>query len=158
MVSPFGRERPSLSHLIWDIRANEPVNTVLQMRFYPLHIFVKDISFITFYSQVPDSTWLGLFDPGFWAYAMMVLLAIVVNLVAQTVMYFGFRRYLQFKSGATQFLFGTILHLPTLILWWDLHNDSDPFPFQVAVVSSTLISGISYVLLNNEILAGNLKK
>jgi len=124
------------------------------MRFYPLHIFIKDITFITIYSLVPDSNWIS-FDPGVEVYLVIVLSVIVVNFIVHTILYYGFGRYLKFRSRAKQFLFGIVLHLPTVLLClrWDLHSDSDPFPFQAAIVSSGIISGISYVLLNNKSVA-----
>jgi hypothetical protein len=74
---------------------------------------------------------------------------IVINLVLQTVIYFGLKHYVRWRKVRHKFLFGLALHIPTILLWVPtMRNDDKVLGSLTAIILSSLVSGTSYVFLN----------
>lgn len=132
------------------------------MRFYPIHIIIKDTSFFFIhillsglYDTVDTSTifWLGVFS------LRMMGGIIFWNLTLQTVLYFGLRHYLRFRSGTKLFFFGTSLHLLTILFCLrSIWSDQNELNLLVSLGLSSIISGLIYLLLNGRRTGSLVKK
>jgi hypothetical protein len=131
------------------------------MKFYPLHILIKDLSFFIIFTLLTDQLGTTDFDNLFWIILFALTMTrgtILINLIIQTIMYFGLKHYLRFKTIASKFAFGLGLHLVTVLFWLRALWTTDKSNAIVALLLSGIISGLSYLMLNNKTLDNFVKK
>jgi hypothetical protein len=74
---------------------------------------------------------------------------IIINLILQTIIYFGLKHYIRWRKLRHKFLFGLALHIPTILFWVPtMRNDDNVFGSVTALILSSFISGTLYVFLN----------
>jgi hypothetical protein len=128
------------------------------MRFFPIHILIKDLSFwITFFLMVKfinhkdyffeTGRWTGKEIIGWSIYMTMGFS--IVGIFILTVVYL----ILKFKKlRIRSFWFGVGLHLITLLLiWTNIELEGRHVSFIIAAMVSLAVSGIVYKKLNSEI-------
>lgn len=122
------------------------------MRYYPIHVTIKDFSFMFLYMVLSGSfSQVGL--DGLLLISSFALRMIsgmmVMNLILQTTIYFGLKHYIRWRKTPHKFMFGLALHIPTLVFCVaGMRNDGNLFSLLMAIVVSSLISGALYVFLN----------
>lgn len=129
------------------------------MRLYPIHIFIKDVSiFIIFFGTTKvdilnnSTVYTGRLS---WGEVIISSLYFtiglgILNTIFQTIIYYGLKsRIKAFLDSWNKFLIGALLHVPTLIIWWNNQDMGDFWTGNIlAMTLSTLISGTTYYLLN----------
>jgi hypothetical protein len=125
------------------------------MRFYPIHVIVKDVSFIFLYISLSDlfeqNGIVSLPPMPFFSFNILLLL-IIGNLILQSIIYFGFNRFIRFKKNQQKFLFAVALHIPTILFWiGTISTTESTIAWIVATIVSGGISGMLYVMLNRQV-------
>jgi len=128
------------------------------MRFFPIHVLIKDLSFwITFFLMVKFVTYKDyFFETGWWTGKEIVGWSIymtmgfsIMNIFVLTVIYL----ILRFKKMRIRsFWFGVGLHFITLVLiWTNVELEGRLMSFIIAALVSLAVSGVVYKKLNSEI-------
>ncbi len=122
------------------------------MRFYPIHVIIKDFSLMFLYLFLS-----GSFEQvGLDGLLITILFSlrmisgfIAINLILQSVIYLGLKHYVRWRKTGHKFIFGLALHTPTILLWVPtMKNDDKLFGSLTAIFLSSLVSGTLYVFLN----------
>ena len=129
------------------------------MRLYALHIFVKDLSiFLIFFASTKikflnNSTvysgrqsWGDVLRGSVYFTVALALL----NVIWVSIVYYGLRSKLKsILSTCNKFLIGALIHIPTLVIWWNNQDMSDYWTGNILALSlSTIVSATVYYLLN----------
>jgi hypothetical protein len=122
------------------------------MRFYPIHVIIKDFSFMFLYIVLSGSFGQvgldGLLMTIFFS-LRMISGFIVINLILQTAIYLGLKHYVRWRKMGHKFIFGLALHIPTILFWVPtMNNDDKVFGSLTSIILSSLVSGTLYVFLN----------
>ena len=127
------------------------------MRFYPIHILLKDLSFwIPFFLTekiIKHKDY--LFQTEWWTVKEIIGTGVymsmgfmIMNLIIFTLIYFQLRRK---KVRPKSFLFGACLHFMSLILiWWQVELTDRYLNYFISAIISLVISGYVYKSLNFE--------
>jgi hypothetical protein len=127
------------------------------MRYYPIHILLKDLSFwIPFFlieKIIKHKDY--LFQTEWWTAKEIVGTSIymsigfiIMNLIIFTLIFYLFKKN---KVKPKSFLFGAGLHFISLALvWWNVELADRYLNFFVSTVISLVISGYVYKWLNSE--------
>jgi len=124
------------------------------MRFYPIHVIIKDFSIMFMFLYIDLSGSFG--QVGLYGLLVTMFFAlrmasgyIIINLILQTVINFGLKHYIRWRKTRQKFLFGLALHIPTILFWVpSMRNDDNVFGSVTAIILSSFVSGILYVFLN----------
>lgn len=127
------------------------------MRLFPIHVFVKDLSFwIIFFLMIKFINHNDyFFETGWWpgkeiigASIYMTIGFSIFSILIFTVIYWILKVR---RQRIRSFWFGVSLHLITLLITWtNIELEGRVATFAVAAIISLVISGIIYQKLNSE--------
>ena len=127
------------------------------MRFYPIHILLKDLSFwIPFFLTekiIKHKDY--LFQTEWWTSKEIIgtsiymsLGFVIMNLIIFTLIYYLLRKK---KVRPKSFLFGAGLHFISLaLIWWNVEQADRYLNFFISALISLVVSGYVYKKLNSE--------
>jgi hypothetical protein len=124
------------------------------MRFYLIHTIVKDFSVMFLYFVLSGSIGQVALDN---VLAIMLISLrmmsgfIAINLILQTAIYLGLTHYVRWRKWQQKFIFGLVLHIPTMLFWIFAIGKGNSFDCLIAILLSSFVSGTLYVVLNSRL-------
>jgi hypothetical protein len=115
------------------------------MRFYPVHILVKDLLLMVFYLVFSKVKQLSIVEYGLLSLLMMRGI-IIIDILLQSFLYITIKHNIRSRTKVQLFGIGLLLHLPAALLWTSIAGSS--FISLLALGLSGLVSGFLYIVLN----------